>query len=74
MSDWNQGLPPINRDERDGTRLISKWYKVCYKKPNITIIRSAYYHVLHGWMIKGKPTEEWKFGYKPLNEKVEGWK
>jgi hypothetical protein len=75
MAEWNAGLPPIPKKD-DGSRLISEWYTVraTFENSNEDFITKAYYHVFHGWMVKGEPEGEWKFGYKPIGKKVEGWK
>ena len=71
MSDYKKGLPPLKeRDKRDGTRLISEWYTVLTTDGE----EKAYYHIFQGWMIKGEPECEWRFGYKPINKTVEGWR
>jgi len=69
-----EGLPPIKqRDKIDGTRLISEWCTVAIEKNGVTIEVSAYYHVFHGWMVKGDIDDVWKFGYRPIDTEVLGW-
>ena len=58
------------RDKRDGTRLISEWYTVLAEG----VEYEAYYHVFYGWMIKGEPEGQWRFDYKSIVKKVEGWR
>ncbi len=70
MNNWKTGVPPIERNKSDGTRLISEWYSVLCENNTI----KAYYHIWYSWMLESEIEEEWKFGYKPLNKQIEGWK
>lgn len=63
-------IPPLKpRDKNDGTRLVSEWYDVVTEQGNFR----AYYHIFHGWMIKGEPEKDWPFGYKPLEHEVKNY-
>lgn len=50
--------------------LISKWYNVITEDE---IVIKAYYHLIHGWMIKREPQELFKYGYVPISKKVIKW-
>lgn len=50
--------------------LISEWYTVTLED-NSTV--QAYYHLHHGWMIKGEVVSNFTYGYIPLNKKVIKW-
>lgn len=70
MQNWNSGYPPIRKNPRTGTMLVSEWVTVLTDEKEI----KAYYHVWHGWMCEGEIDETWRFGYRPLLLEVKGWR
>lgn len=50
--------------------LISEWYNVTTEDGEII---KAYYHLMHGWMVKGETQGLFKYGYVSIGNKVIKW-